>query len=195
MPQFDAIMPWKSDPAGADDDPTNDDEPVTEADARSAPEALGRLIQPARALKEELQRSIEFELYAGTGDMAIQSCQGLQRSITEIVDDPYVASLALSPTANATDKEKIALALLTASQLLAYLEGRTGATDTQSNQQVRLNVTYHGPGRKPASTMFTYRGPPESGAFEAIEKMIRSADEPADGEEEADGHEEESDDE
>jgi hypothetical protein len=88
--------------------------------------ALIRLIPPARALKEDLGRSIHLELYSGTGDMALKSFQGLHASVVRLTDDPYVEALSLSVPENATDKEKVSLALLAAGQLTAYLEGQTG---------------------------------------------------------------------
>jgi hypothetical protein len=88
--------------------------------------ALIRLIPPARALKEDLERSIHLEIYAGTGDLAIKSLNGLRASVAAITDDPYLATLALSAPEQAGDKEKVSLALLAAGQLAAYLEGQTG---------------------------------------------------------------------
>ena len=91
--------------------------------------SLIRLIPAARALKEQLEKSIHLEIYSGTGDAALKSLQGLQRSISEITGDSYVASLSLEAPQNATDKEKVSLALLIAIQLSAYLEGQTGLVD------------------------------------------------------------------
>lgn len=88
--------------------------------------ALIRLIPPARALKEDLEKSIHLELYAGTGDMAVKSFQGLLASVARLTDDPYVEALSLSVSEDATDMEKVSLALLGAGQLAAYLEGQTG---------------------------------------------------------------------
>jgi hypothetical protein len=88
--------------------------------------ALIRLIPPARALKEDLERSIHLEIYAGTGDLAIRSFNGLQASAAAITNDSYVATLVLTPSDTAGDKEKVSLALLAAGQLAAYLEGQTG---------------------------------------------------------------------
>jgi hypothetical protein len=100
--------------------------------------ALIRLIPPARALKEDLERSIILEIYSGTGDLAIHSFNGLQASAAAITNDPYLATLALTAPEESGDKEKVSLALLAAGQLAAYLEGQTGL--------VRLggggNVTY-----------------------------------------------------
>jgi hypothetical protein len=88
--------------------------------------ALIRLIPPARALREELEKGIHLELYAGTGPLAVGSFQGLQASVARLTEDPYVASLAIHVPESATDREKVSLALLAAGQLAAYLEGQTG---------------------------------------------------------------------
>jgi|SRR5579871_780958 len=88
--------------------------------------ALIRLIPPARALKDDLERSIHLEIYAGTGDLAIRSFNGLQASAAAITNDPYLATLALTAPETAGDKEKVALVLLAVGQLTAYLEGQTG---------------------------------------------------------------------
>jgi hypothetical protein len=88
--------------------------------------ALIRLIPPARALKEDLEKSLHLEIYAGTGDLAIRSLNGLQASAAAITSDPFIASLALTPPESSGDKEKVSMALLAAGQLSAYLEGQTG---------------------------------------------------------------------
>ncbi len=88
--------------------------------------ALIRLIPPVRTLKEDLEQSLVMELYAGTGDLAVKSFNGLQAGVAAITNDPYVASLNLSVPAEATDKEKVSLAKLAGGQLAAYLEGQTG---------------------------------------------------------------------
>ena len=88
--------------------------------------ALIRLIRPAQALKEDLEKSIHLEIYAGTGDLAIRSFNGLQASAAAITNDPYVATLALAAPGDARDRQKVSLALLAAGQLSAWLEGQTG---------------------------------------------------------------------
>ncbi len=88
--------------------------------------ALIRLIPPARALKEDLEKSLHLEIYAGTGNMAVKSYQGIQASVARITDDPYAATLSLDVPENATDKEKVSLVRLAAGQLVAYLEGYIG---------------------------------------------------------------------
>ncbi len=88
--------------------------------------ALIRLIPPARALKEDLEKQLHLEMYAGTGDMAVRSFTGLRDSVARFADDPYVEALSVDVPADATDKEKVSLVLLSAGQLAAYLEGQTG---------------------------------------------------------------------
>ena len=88
--------------------------------------ALIRLIPPARALKRDLEKSINLELYSGAGNLAVKSFQGLQTSVAKIADDPYVDSLSLVVAENATDKEQVSQVLLAVGQLVGYLEGQTG---------------------------------------------------------------------
>jgi hypothetical protein len=88
--------------------------------------ALIRLIPPARALKKDLEESIHTELYEGTGDMAVKSYNNLHSSVSRLIDDPYVESLVLDAPEKANDREKVLLARLASSQLVAYLEGQTG---------------------------------------------------------------------
>jgi hypothetical protein len=102
--------------------------------------ALIRLIPPARALKEDLEKSIHLELYPGTGDLAIRCFQGLQASVATITNDPYIASLALTVAENATDKEKVAVALLAAGQLTAYLEGQTGLVGMGGSKGIHIQT-------------------------------------------------------
>ena len=88
--------------------------------------ALIRLIPPARTLRDDLEASIHKELYQGTGDLAVRSYNNLHASVSRFTDDPYVESLALEVPEKANDKEKVLLARLAASQLVACLEGQTG---------------------------------------------------------------------
>ena len=87
---------------------------------------LIRLIPPARALSDNLEKNIEMELYDGTGDMAVQTYEGLLASIAAIDESPFIAGLRLKVPEGAGEKEKVALVQLAANQLLAYLEGQTG---------------------------------------------------------------------
>lgn len=88
--------------------------------------ALIRLIPPARALREDLEKSIHLEIYTGTGDMAMKCFSGLQASVVAITNDPYLATLVLTVPETSGEKEKVSLVLLAAGQLAAYLEGQTG---------------------------------------------------------------------
>jgi len=56
--------------------------------------SLIRLLPPALALKDQLEKSIHLEIYAGTGDLAIQSLKGIQASVAQLTGDPYMANLA-----------------------------------------------------------------------------------------------------
>jgi hypothetical protein len=88
--------------------------------------SLIRLIPPARALKEDLERSLTMETFMGTGDMAVRSFEGLRASVASVTNDPYVSSLTITVPENSNDQEKVSLVRLAAGQLLAYLEGQTG---------------------------------------------------------------------
>jgi hypothetical protein len=87
---------------------------------------LIRLIPPARALRDSVEKNIEMELYSGTGAMAVQTYGGLWTNVAALDDSPYVASLALEIHDGIGEQEKASLVLLAANQLLAYLEGQTG---------------------------------------------------------------------
>ena len=101
--------------------------------------SLIQLIPPARALKEELEKNLQLELYNGTGDFAVQSFIGLQSSVAEIVHDVYVANLAFSVPADADDQQKVSLASLAAGQLVAYLEGQTGLVGMGGDIDTKYN--------------------------------------------------------
>ena len=88
--------------------------------------ALIRLIPPARTLKNDLEASLHMELYTGTGDTVVKSYNNLHATVSKYIDDPYVKSLALKVPEAASDKEKVLLARLAASQLVACLESQTG---------------------------------------------------------------------
>jgi hypothetical protein len=110
--------------------------------------SLIRLIPPVRALKEQLEESLQLETYSGIGDFAVRSYQGLQAAIAQLATaDPYLTALALTVPDAAADREKVSLALLASGQLLAYLEGQTGVASSsgrggESNRTISIN---HGP--------------------------------------------------
>jgi hypothetical protein len=120
---------------------------------------LIRYIPPVRTLKEDLEKSLHLETYAGTGDLAIRSFNGLQAGIAQVSNDPYVGSLALSPPESATDREKISLAMLAAGQLAAYLEGQTGLPAGSGSggghvhYQLAPNINIHDVTGLPAETI------------------------------------------
>jgi hypothetical protein len=114
----------------------------------SALRSLIRLLPPARALKEQLEKSLHLEMYSGTGDVAISSLNSLKDAVATIASDAYI--IALSPTVpeGAGDREKVSVALLIASQLLAYIEGETGLSGTlgghtsiQTAPNVNVNIS------------------------------------------------------
>jgi hypothetical protein len=83
-----------------------------------------------------------METYAGTGDFAMQSLHGLQQSVAQLTNDPLVAVLNPNIPEGAGDREKVALAKLAASQLLAYLEGQTGLVGVGGggNHERNINI-------------------------------------------------------
>ena len=134
--------------------------------------ALIRLIPPARALKEDLERSIHLELYAGTGDLAVRSFGGLQASVAQITGDPYVAALALNVVPTATDKEKVSLALLAAGQLTAFLEGQTGLVGLGGGGGGNpINVM-----RAPTINIANVSGLSSAGADKVVEMAAKAVD-------------------
>lgn len=135
-----------------------------------------RLIPPARALKEELEKSIHLELYSGAGDLAVKSFEGLRASVAKITDDPYVESLSLNVPENATDKEKVSLALLAASQPSAYLEGQTGLVGMGGGSHIEIQTAPYIQGVAGVKS-------------EVIEKMLDRSVKSVKGKEEKEGQE------
>jgi hypothetical protein len=84
--------------------------------------------------QEKYGLTIHLEIYAGTGDLAIKSFNGLRASAAAITNDPYLSALTLTAPESAGDKEKVSLALLAAGQLAAYLEGQTGLPSQSANR-------------------------------------------------------------
>ena len=98
--------------------------------------ALIRLLPVALALAEDLDKSLTLELHGGTGDFAVHSVRGLQARITAIAQDPYIASLDVTPGPEAGDREKVSLARLAAGQLVAFLQGQTGLAGACASHHV-----------------------------------------------------------
>lgn len=102
--------------------------------------ALIRLIPPARALKQDLEKQLHLEMYSGLGDAAVRTFTGLRDSVARLTDDPYVDALSLEPPPGATDREKVSLVLLGAGQLVAYLEGQTGLVGMGGDNNVNIQT-------------------------------------------------------
>jgi hypothetical protein len=109
--------------------------------------ALIRLIPPARALKEEAEKSLHLEMQEGVGDFALQSYRGLHARILEVTADTYLAALRLDADAAADDRQKMAATVLAAGQMVAYLEGQTGVpsgytrTDIEIVRAPKINIS------------------------------------------------------
>jgi hypothetical protein len=163
---FIPIAPPPSEGSGAEHERTenmnNDD---------STLRALIRLLPPAQALTEQLEKSIHLEIYAGTGDLAIQSLKGIQSSVAQLTSDPYVAALAPVIPEGAGDKEKVSLALLAAGQLAAYLEGQTGLTGGGGKRGGGIHVQ-----TAPQVSITNVEGVPNIG--EIMEKALGAKGEP-----------------
>lgn len=123
--------------------------------------ALIRLIPPVRALKNDLEESIHMELYVGTGDLAVKSYNNLHANVIRFLADPYVESLAIEVPEKANDREKVLLARLASSQLVACLESQTGLVGHWGNSGG--NSYYNAP---------VFNGPISDVSNETLEKMI-----------------------
>ncbi|MBI1258890.1 MAG: hypothetical protein GC204_15580 [Chloroflexi bacterium] len=88
--------------------------------------ALIRLIPAARALQEEVEKSVHLEMFAGTSELAVRSFHGLQQSVYAITNDRYVEALTIQFDDGTPEKQIIAQVILAASQLIAYIEGQAG---------------------------------------------------------------------
>ena len=87
---------------------------------------LIRLIPAARALQEEVEKSVHLEMFDGTSDLAVRSFHGLQQSVYQITEDPYIEALSIRFNEGTPEKQIIAQVILAASQLIAYIEGQAG---------------------------------------------------------------------
>ncbi|MEW6755378.1 MAG: hypothetical protein AB1505_31010 [Candidatus Latescibacterota bacterium] len=118
---------------------------------------LIRLIMPARALRAELEKALGLEIYEGVANAGVRTYRGLHRSVAAIVDDPYVAALALDEASGSTDQQKVAEIGLLAAQLLAYLEAQTGLVGIggggDSHVQYGTHVVIQGINAVPPSTV------------------------------------------
>jgi hypothetical protein len=95
--------------------------PVSDSNLR----ALIRFTPVARALKDDVEKAIQLELYEQSGDLIVRSFRNLVAGVQRLVDDSFVASLT-EGLDGGDDKQKALGAMLALSQLIAYLEGETG---------------------------------------------------------------------
>jgi len=96
--------------------------------------ALIRLIPSARALIEQVEKSIHLELYFGAGDLAVRNYRGLLASARAITDDAFLDTLTLDNSIDSweDDRQKVAQVMMAAGQLIAYLEAQTGVNGSTS---------------------------------------------------------------
>lgn len=88
--------------------------------------ALIRYIPPIVRLRKDLEMSVQLEQFTGLGDMAVKSYNGLQASVAQHSDDPYIDALSLELASDAGDREKVAQVALATGQLMAYIQGQLG---------------------------------------------------------------------
>lgn len=88
-------------------------------------DALQNVIQGLNALTEVIERSINFGLTEGTGDLMIKQYRGLYFRASQLLPgDTYLQEyLSLDPLPKANDDQKIVQANLLSGQLLLYLRG------------------------------------------------------------------------
>lgn len=124
---------------------------------------LIRLIPPARAIKEEVDKALVMETYQGTGSAAIRTFGGLQQAVATLTDDPYVATMTVDDATAATEREQVSQVALLAAQLVAYLEGQTGLMGGLGGGG---KATYH---TAPTVNIANIKGMPP----ETVDRMIR----------------------
>ena len=95
---------------------------------------LIQLIPPARALQEQLEKSLELELYTGIGNMALKNFSGLVESVQQVTNDPYLQSLTPELPPESDDRQKVGFVLLACSQLVAYMEGQVGMGSSKKTE-------------------------------------------------------------
>ena len=101
---------------------------------------LIRLLPPVTALREDLEKSLHLEAFAGTGDLAMRSFEGLRASVARVADDPYLDALTLSVPDGVTDQQKVSLVLLAVGQLAAYVEGQTGLVSQRGRETGNIHI-------------------------------------------------------
>lgn len=102
--------------------------------------ALIRLIQPLRALRDDVEKSVHLELYHGTADMMVRSLNGLVEAAVKITEDSYLDHLYVQIPEGADDRQKAAHVLLGSGQVLAYLESQTGVPSITGRQHYQVQT-------------------------------------------------------
>ena len=101
---------------------------------------LIRLLPPVTALREDLEKSLHLEAFAGTGDLAMRSFEGLRASVARVAEDPYLDALALTVPEGVTDQQKVSMVLLAVGQLAAYVEGQTGLVSQRGRETGNIHI-------------------------------------------------------
>jgi hypothetical protein len=132
---------------------------------------LIRLIPPARALFERLEKSVDFERYAGVGDPAVKLYQGLYSTITGLTTDPYLTTLALNLPDDATDEQKTLFVHMATIQLLAFLEAQIGGVGIGAQSERRIQM----------APKVAFQGPVNNIASETLLKILSEEEAPVEG--------------
>ncbi len=97
--------------------------------------SLLQILGPARALREDVEKAINLELYEGTGGFIANSFRALQQNVSKLTNDAYVETLSQNISDSAGDKEKFAMVLFALGQLIAYIEGQAGYVGAERRAQ------------------------------------------------------------
>ena len=84
---------------------------------------LKRYLDMLQNLRYDIKRSINYEMYSGTGRLAVQSYNVIQQGIVAATDDDFVRAMTLDINEDMTEKERIWLVNMAAGQLIGYTEG------------------------------------------------------------------------
>jgi hypothetical protein len=101
---------------------------------------LIRMIPAARTLRDDLEKSLMMDTYQGTGNAALSTCKGLLDCVATITGDEYIKNLVTVAPPETPEKDKVAIARLTAGQILAYLEGQTGLPSQMGGGESSIKI-------------------------------------------------------
>ena len=102
--------------------------------------ALIRLIPPVRTLREDVEKGLHLETFAGSGDLVVRTLQALREQIYHITQDAYIAALEPDVDESSKDRTKFSQVLLITGQLLAFLEQQTGTAGIGGERRGNYHV-------------------------------------------------------